>query len=158
MGNQTVRTWISIGCLIGFGLFIFYLWHLPSVSDDLPRAPPETIKAKQQTTTTPVPIESTLEPTWTFQQKWSGRGYKNTEAVELSGESRIDWWFKADRGKNKLTYLSVIAESIDSGLGTVVFTTDEPGSGESYLHQAGRFCLDISSMNCDWEISLYVRK
>ena len=87
--------------------------------------------------------------------QWSGTGMKNTETFEIDVPWKITWRVSNETfaGTGLLqTYLN------DSKGNLVALLINQLGSGggETWVHnQTGKFYLEISSANCDWEIEVF---
>jgi len=107
---------------------------------------------------TPPPVTRSTQltapsATWRTAARWSGSGMKQTETFSIrSSEWRISWKTTREVFAGA-GILQVYVYGAAGELVSLAANLQGVGSDVSYVHaQPGRFYLDISSANVDWEV------
>lgn len=96
------------------------------------------------------------QDTWGEVGSWNGTGRKNTETFTVtSDEWKIRWDAKSD---GPMTISIAVYDAAGKLVG-VAASSRKPGKEETYMRKpAGRYYLEINSVNADWTVTVEHKK
>jgi len=91
---------------------------------------------------------------WVETNAWEGNGTKNTEAFEVTENTRVNWETTSKEGILQIYVINLKGEPMD-----IIANIQGVGKDVSYLYlEAGKYSFNINSGNTPWKISVEQQK
>lgn len=82
---------------------------------------------------------------------WSGTGDKTTQSFTASSPGwRLEWTVRG----GEMSSITIFVKRADTGTTVSSASSEGPGTETSYVHETGRFYLEIVSANAEWAVQV----
>lgn len=89
-------------------------------------------------------------PRWRTIKEWAGKGNKQTETFEVTNhEWQLEW---AATNERVIGFFGVMLYKANGQYVSMPINQTGEGGGSTYVRGAGKYYLDITAANLDWEI------
>ena len=155
-GFRSGKPWKMVVASIVYLIILIKILTPSTPKEQLPEAP-ETKPAatqSQQEQATPAPVQPAREKKWIMIKTWRGEGIKSTEKFEIvADEWRINWKSYGEAFKDA-GIMQIFVNDDNGNMMALAANVQGPSEDMSYIHNAGRFYLDINSANIKWIVTV----